>query len=234
MEEAPSLRDYSCDLEAGKVVDLLPDRASETLADWLRKHLGTRIISRDRASSYAEAAQKAAPQAIQIADRWHLLNNLSEALRSTLEPHRRVMAQAAQSQPFDSTEPVTTLQVSASPSRTTKQKNRERRYGLYQQVKDLIEVGVNQSDVARQLDISLRTMQRWVQAGTFPERTPLCYPHSVDPYADYLDQRLLQGCRNVSQLCENCNSRDTVASSAVSGTGSRNIEEMTREMKLKS
>ena len=186
-----------CDLEAGKVVDLLPDRASETVADWLRKHPGTQIISRDRASTYAEAARRAAPQAIQIADRWHLLNNLSEALRSALEPHRGIMAQAAQSQLLDSTEPVTTLQVSASPSRTTKQKNRERRYGLHQQVKDLIEVGVNQSDVARRLDISLRTVQRWVQAGVFPERTPRCYPHSVDAY---LDQRLLQGCRNVSQL----------------------------------
>jgi transposase len=67
-------------------------------------------------------------------------------------------------------------------------------------MKDLIESGVSQTDVARQLDLSLRTVQQWIRVGVFPERTPRCYPHSVDAYADYLEQRLLQGCRNVSQL----------------------------------
>ena len=80
----------------GKVVDdLLPDRESGTVATWLREHPGTEIVSRDRASAYAEAARRATPEAIQIADRWHLLRNLSEALRNALEPHRRVMTQAA-------------------------------------------------------------------------------------------------------------------------------------------
>jgi len=59
---------------------------------------------------------------------------------------------------------------------------------------------VSQSDAARQLGISLRTVQRWIQAGVFPERTPRLYPHSVNAYAEYLDKRLRQGCRNVSQL----------------------------------
>jgi transposase len=65
-----------CDLEAGKVVDLLPDREAGTLATWLREHPGTEIVSRDRASAYAKAARKAVPRAVQIADRWHLLRNL--------------------------------------------------------------------------------------------------------------------------------------------------------------
>jgi transposase len=190
-----------CDLEAGKVVDLLPDRESATVADWLRGHPGTQIVSRDRASSYAEAARRAAPGAVQIADRWHLLNNLSEALRTALEPHRRILAQAAQtSQLPDLTEPVPAPQLSAAPAITSKQKNRERRHTLYQQVKALVESGMSQSDVTRQLDVSLRTVQRWTQAGSFPERTPRCFPHSVDAYAAYLDQRLLQGCRNITQL----------------------------------
>jgi transposase len=190
-----------CDLEAGKVIDLLPDRESETVAAWLREHPGTQIISRDRASAYAEAARRAAPEAVQIADRWHLLSNLSDALRTALEPHRRVMTQAARaSQDADLREPLTTDQVMAIPTPTAKQRNRERRHGLYQQVKVLVDGGMSQSDAARQLGISLRTVQRWIQAGVFPERTPRCYPHSVNAYADYLDKRLLQGCRNVSQL----------------------------------
>ena len=69
-----------CDLERGKVVDLLPDRSAESTAEWLRAHPGTEIVSRDRASLYAQAATTAAPQAVQVADRWHLLHNLTEAV----------------------------------------------------------------------------------------------------------------------------------------------------------
>jgi len=84
-----------CDLEAGKVVDLLPDREAATVAAWLQDHPGTEIVSRDRASAYAEATRRAAPQAVQIADRWHLMRNMSEALRTALQPHHRVLKQAA-------------------------------------------------------------------------------------------------------------------------------------------
>ena len=84
-----------CDLERGTVVDLLADRSAESTAQWLRAHAGTEIISRDRASLYAEAATKAAPDAMQVADRWHLLHNLKEALTGTLVPHHRLMAEVA-------------------------------------------------------------------------------------------------------------------------------------------
>jgi len=53
-----------CDLERGKVVDLLPDRSAESTAQWLQTHPGAEIVSRDRASLYAEAATKAAPNAV--------------------------------------------------------------------------------------------------------------------------------------------------------------------------
>ncbi|WP_049789469.1 transposase [Granulicella tundricola] len=84
-----------CDLETRKVVDLLPDRDANTVAAWLRQHPGTEIISRDLGGIYAEAARRAAPQAVQVADRWHLLRNLSEALCRAISPHHGLFSQAA-------------------------------------------------------------------------------------------------------------------------------------------
>lgn len=73
------------DLERGQVVDLLPDRTAETLAQWLQEHPSPEIISRDRSATYAEGIRQGAPKAIQVADRWHLLKNLSDAVFKILQ-----------------------------------------------------------------------------------------------------------------------------------------------------
>jgi transposase len=72
------------DLERHQVVDLLPDRSAESLAAWLQQHPGVKIISRDRGGTYAEGARRGAPNAEQVADRFHLLKNLREALEPLL------------------------------------------------------------------------------------------------------------------------------------------------------
>ncbi|MEE1836200.1 transposase [Streptomyces sp. SP17KL33] len=64
------------DVEAGRVVDVLPDRTSETFAAWLTERPGAEIICRDRATAYTKAVREAAPHALEVADRWHLLEGI--------------------------------------------------------------------------------------------------------------------------------------------------------------
>ena len=76
------------DLERHRVVELLPDREVETIVSWLRQQPGIEVIARDRGHVYIEAASTGAPQALQVADRWHLLNNLVAVVEESLLQHR--------------------------------------------------------------------------------------------------------------------------------------------------
>jgi transposase len=191
-----------CDLESHRVVDLLPDRESETVAAWLRTHPGAEVVSRDRASAYAEAVRKAAPQAVQVADRWHLLRNLSEALTSALQPHHRILTQSADAiRVLEVPSPAVPPAVPKEPRAALMQaKNRERRHSRYEQVVDLVRRGMNQLQIARQLGLDRRTVRRWMRSDGFPERKPGCRISSVEAHAKYLEQRLQNGCHNATQL----------------------------------
>ncbi|WP_375781069.1 transposase [Bradyrhizobium sp. ma5] len=83
-----------CDLERNCVLDLLPDRNAHSVARWLKRWPGIKVVARDRAGLYADGARCRAPDAVQVADRWHLLNSLGETLRHAVGRHRHNVAAA--------------------------------------------------------------------------------------------------------------------------------------------
>jgi transposase len=191
-----------CDLERRRVVDLLPDRQSQTVIEWLRGHAPPEVISRDRAGAYAEAARLGAPHAVQVADRFHLLRNLREALEHVLARHTPVIEQASRQHPPGSVThlPPATPDPTLTRSRQISRERRQRRFERYQQVIELHQRGHSGRAIASQLGLNRKTVRYWLRAGQFPERQVTSRHSSVDRWLSYLEKRWAEGCHNRSQL----------------------------------
>jgi transposase len=184
------------DLEKRCPVDLLADREAETLKAWLANHPGVEIISRDRAAAYAEAARKGAPQAVQIADRFHLLKNLVDAFEFFLKRQQKSIREAAKDiYPQRIDEEPKPKRPSASET------SRERRLARYNQVKELYQQGATTLAIARQLNMHRRTVRHFIRCEEFPERLkPSKRRSGLDGFIGYIKQRWDEGCHNSSQL----------------------------------
>jgi transposase len=182
------------DLEKRYPVDLLADRTADTLTPWLQAHPGIEVVSRDRSHEYIAAIRAGAPQAVQVADRWHLLRNLSGALQHLLEKHAKVLRLAAQhvqgpgDTPTDQQEAEMSTLAERPPSR------RELRLG---EVKRLVAEGYSQRTIARRLRISRNTIRRYLETDELP-RYQLRGPRrsTITAYVPHLEAHWTEGCHN--------------------------------------
>jgi transposase len=207
-------RDYGAilvDLEAHRVLDLLPDRTSATLAVWLAGHPEVEVVSRDRAAAFAEGIHRGAPQATEVADRFHVLKNLTEAVERVVNRHHAALRAAA----VPDTAPAAPQEdVPPSPnpddlprSRTKAQQDREarraRRQTRYDEVIALHEHGHSQNQIACALGMGRHTIRRFLRAAGFPERAvPQPRPNLLRRYDAYLRERWADGCDNAHALWE--------------------------------
>ena len=191
------------DHESHNVVDLLPERSSESTTRWLAARGPVRVVTRDRSNLYARGVSDANPQAIQVADRFHLHANLREALVRLLDRHQPdVRAAAATSlaaavathaDPADSDSPP----LSNSARRAQR---RARRRATRRQVVELNELGLNISAIARELDMDRGRVRRLLQPGRSPEPAAMRRPRTIDPYAQPLRQLWDSGVHNNREL----------------------------------
>ena len=206
------------DLERHRPVDVLPDRASRSLAAWLQGHPGVEVIARDRAGVYAEGARDGAPAAVQVADRWHLVDNLADALEAFFRAKAACLEAAAAALAGGTTDPG---QTRAPPEEIYQGKRRHpqperwrdrvaaaaeagvaRRRANYDQARALHASGASVAQIARTVGIARMTVYKYLREGP-PQRKR----HSVhgrqrvlEPYEPYLLQRWEEGCRTATKL----------------------------------
>jgi len=204
------------DMDSHRLIDMLPDREAETFADWLRAHPGTEVICRDRGGAYARAAREAAPAAVQVADRFHLWQDLAEAVEKTVlaclaalsppPPGRQdpELAAAPAAPPAMPGEPDGFRAVHGHERRLVA-RHRER----YAAVQALRAEGCSIREIARRLELSRNTVLKFANATSIDELLvkATSRPSILDPFKHYLGQRWNDGCTSAAALHEEIRAR---------------------------
>jgi len=197
------------DLERRQPVALLPDRTAATLAQWLQEHPGVAVIARDRSTAYAEGARQGASEAIQVADRFHLLQNLREALDQVFITHSPILDavnETMRQQPVPLPDGAMAVPVPPHdiplPAQQRAAQRQARRQALHTQVWALHHQGWTAPAMAQHLGMSLRTVQRDLQRATFTGRKQRSDRGDsvLNPYKGSLLERWNAGCRTAARL----------------------------------
>jgi transposase len=179
-----------CDLERRCVVDLLPDREIGTVAAWLSHHPEIRLIARDRGGGYGQAAARAAPQAVQVADRWHLMENASAAF---LEAVRRSMRSIRSALGIAVIDPA--LLTHAERLQHEGYLRREEAYGI---IRALAQTGTPIKEIVRRTGRSRKLVREIVRGGGGDIFR--CRSSTLEPYLAWLDAEWSAGCHNGAEL----------------------------------
>ena len=192
------------DLNTRRVVDLLPDRRADTLAAWLRpRRRRIRVVARDRSTEFERGVAMGAPRAIQVADRWHLLQNTREMLTrwlSGVHGRLRQLPSAVAACP-----PPKGVRTRAFVRGRTEQvataASRARRLAQYEEVRRRHAAGQSLLAIKKAMGLARATVRRFARAESFPERSVRApQPSLLDPFLPWLEERLAAGCQNASAL----------------------------------
>jgi transposase len=203
------------DLERHKVVDLLPERSQESLVGWFESHpvaAGVEIATRDRSNIYREGLAKGAPGAAHVADRWHLLHNLTLTLEEYLLQKRPVLRKAAapEAAPEEKDDADYFASGPIMPNRPRNhdrkieeaaRKRHERLVEQWRNIRRLYLAGADLRHICKRLGVSARTVYRYKDLTEPPPRPAYKRRASVlDPYVPYLVKRWREGCHNGKKL----------------------------------
>lgn len=182
------------DMDTHRPVDVLDDRTAEAFAAWLREHPGIQTICRDRAGYYAEGARDGAPDAQQIADRWHLWKNLCDAAEATIRAHRTDLAELVPEAP-SAAEPAP---VPVVPESLTAVRTRERHAAIHA----LLAEGRTHTEIVKLLGLADKTVRKFRLAATAEEliNGPRDTTRQIDRYGPYLHRRWNDGITDAAQL----------------------------------
>lgn len=195
------------DMDTHRPVDVLEDRQAGTLAQWLKEHPGVQVICRDRAGAYAEGSREGAPDAIQVADRFHLWQNLCSAVEKTVISCRADLKEPAPG-PGDPEPAASGSGVppeTAGPAASQLPGNarlavraRERHAAVH----DLLAQGRTHTQICAMLGLSPKTVRKFIRAATPGQVTAGPRPPSsgIDRFAPYLHERWNQGCTDATRL----------------------------------
>jgi transposase len=183
-----------CDLERHQVIDLLPERSAPSVAQWLQAHSTVAIVCRDRSGLYAEGIRQGAPQAVQVVDRFHLVQNLRDALERLFLRYRRELHTLGASL-YSASEPTLAL-ATLSRARHARWVHR------YHQIRRLHAQRLGVAAIARRVQVSRPTVYRYLAMPQPPERQRSRHRglRLITPFIPYLRQRWNAGCRNAQQL----------------------------------
>ncbi len=169
-----------------------------TFAGWLRAHPGVEVICRDRAGGYADGTRDGAPGAMQVADRWHLWDNLCQHVERLVAAHHTCLPEPADPDPdpcdlVDPVDPVGPLWPDTVRIEHTRQR--------YDRTHDLRDQGLSMRAIARRLDLNFKTVRRYLRAGSVDSLLAGGVQVSVlDSFKPYLNERLAEGERNATLL----------------------------------